>query len=480
MSIKQSIQHNLLDNPIVRLEVSTLKRQSGKWLVWLPYVLTILVMLIPVFWGFSSDFYNSITVTLSLLVIANAIIYVIVVLKAIGTANDSTYRERRGKTWELLMLTGVSNWRMVFGKWLGVMRHLIRDFAWLYLLRAGTFLWYVAQMNLQRDYDYNCFYGYSNYCSVGRITLAHANFGHEFLFHALLLTLAFTILELMASTAIGMSTAFFNWKSRTATGAAMLIRIALGVGLPLLVFFTLFQIERNQPGWVSRTFSDEMAFFGTRLLTVFADNGMIGASFLVSSNGYPSYMQDYYTIYWASNWVSLGLYGLVTILALQMAATRAFFGGVSLSTGDIIEGKSKRKIDAAPYPRPLPDSQARPNRIYAEHGQGNVFGLQGANLRLMEVYHYQRRLGRMILRVTGEGEPVYIQLENVAYMEAPAFWKGASLNTATESEYRIFINDKKIAISGFAEDTMRLYWNDAGVRIVAGSAEYLDELPATM
>jgi hypothetical protein len=475
MSIKQSIQHNLLDNPIVRLEISTLKRQGGKWMVWLPYVLTALVMLIPVFWGFSRDFYNSINVTLTLLVIGNAIVYLIVVFKAIGTANDSTYRERRGKTWELLMLTGVSNWRMVFGKWLGVMRHLIRDFTWLYLLRVGTFLWFVAQMNLIRDFDSSCVYGYSS--CVESISISNANFGHEFLFHALLLMLAFTVLELMASTAIGMSTAFFNWKSRTATGAAMLIRMGLGAGLPLLVFFILFQIDRNQPGWVNRTISPEFGLFGMRLLTIFADNGMIGTAYLF--DGY-SRSLEIQTVFWASNWVSLGFYGLVTILALQMAATRAFFGGVSLSTGDIMAGKSKRKIEAAPYPRLLPESQARPNRVYAEHGQGNVFGLQAANLRLMEVYHYQRRLGRMILRVTGEGEPVYIQLENVAYMEAPAFWKGANLNTATEAEYRLFINEKKIAISGFAEEMMRLYWNDAGVRIVAGCAEYLEELPATM
>jgi hypothetical protein len=365
---------------------------------------------------------------------------------------------------------------VVLGKWLGVMRHLIRDFAWLYLLRVGTFLWYVAQINLNRDFAGGCLYSYSN-CDTP--TIADVNFGNDFLFHALLLMLAFTILELMASTAIGMSTAFFNWKSRTAAGAAMLIRIALGAGIPLLVFFTLYQVEQNQPGWVSENISNEMAFFGTRLVTIFADNGMVGSAILFNES-YPYWMENYYNIYWASNWLGMGLYAFVTILALQMAATRAFFGGVSLSTGDILEGKSKRRIDAAPYPRPMPDTQARPNRLYAEHGAGNVFGLKAANLRVMEVYHYQRRLGRMILRVTGEGEPVYIQLENVVYMEAPAFWKGANLNTATEEEYRQFVNEKKLPISSFAEETMRLYWNDAGVRIVAGSAEFLEELAATM
>jgi hypothetical protein len=478
MSIKQSIRHNLLDNPLMRLEESTLKRQRGKWLVWLPYVLTILVMLIPVFWGFSGDFYNSVMVTLNLLIIGNAIVYLVVVLKALSTANDSTYRERRDKTWELLMLTGVSNWRVVFGKWLGVMRHLIRDFAWLYLLRLGTFLWFIAQMNLYRDHN-DCLYAYYSSCS-DPINLSNVNFLHEALLPALLLMLAFTVLELMVSTAIGMSTAFFNWKSRTASGAAMLIRIALGAGVPLLLFFIFSQIEYNQPGWLNKNISEEMAFFGLRLMTIFADNGMIGAGILFNGDMYASGMESFYNIYWASNWVGMGLYGLVTILALQMAATRAFFGGVSLSTGDILEGKSKRKIDAVPFPRPMPDSQARPNRIYNEHGAGNVFGLQAASLRVMEVYHYQRRLGRMILRVTGEGEPLYIQLENVVYMEAPAFWKGATLNTATEAEYRLFLNEKKLAISGFAEETMRLYWNDAGVRIVAGSAEFLDELPANI
>jgi hypothetical protein len=479
MSIKQSIRHNLLDNPLVRLEETTLKRQSGKWLLWLPYLVTVLVMLIPVFWGFSRDFYNSINLTLTLLIIGNAIVYLVVVLKALSIANDSTYRERRGKTWELLMLTGVSNWRVVFGKWLGVMRHLVRDFAWLYVLRLGTFLWFIAQQNLYRDH-YDCLYAYGYNPCGDPVTLGDVNFLHAAFLPAILLMLAFTVLELMVSTAIGMSTAFFNWKSRTASGAAMLIRIALGAGIPLLLFFIFSQIEHNQPGWVSRNISGEMAFFGVRLLTIFADNGMIGSAILFNESGYSYGMDSFYNVYWASNWVGMGLYGLVTILALQMAATRAFFGGVSLSKGDILEGKSKRKIEAMPYPRQMPDSQARPNRIYSEHGAGNVFGLQAANLRVMEVYHYQRRLGRMILRVTGEGEPIYIQLENVVYMEAPAFWKDANLNTATEAEYRLFLNEKKLAVSSFAEETMRLYWNDAGVRIVAGSAEFLDELPSNI
>jgi hypothetical protein len=408
-------------------------------------------------------------------VIFNAIVYLVIVLKSVATANDSTYRERRGKTWELLMLTGVSNWRVVFGKWLGVMQSLSRDYLWLYLIRIGTLVWFVVQQNFYRNYS-GCLYNNYGWDNCTPPNMLDASFGHEFILHACLLMLAFTVLELMASTAIGMSTAFFNWKAQTANGAAMLIRIGLGAGLPILTYFILFQIEYNNPGWVYRNISPEMSIFGTRLVTIFADNGMIGSAFVFD----PYTMEANRQIFWASNWVSMGFYALVTIGALQMAATRAFFGGVSLATDAIPEVKAKRMIEAAPYPRPLPSSQAHPQRIHNEHGQANVFGLKGANLRLMEVFHYQRRLGRMILRVTGEGEPVYIQLDNVVYIEAPAFWKGANLNSATEAEFRVFLNEKKLAVSSIAEDTMRLYWNESGVRIVAGSAEILEELPANI
>jgi hypothetical protein len=472
MSLKQAIHHNIVNNPIVRLEATTLRRQRGKWFQWFAYLVTAILLFAPLFWGYSSQFFHAINTDLTFLVIFNAIVYLVVVLKSVATANDSTYRERRGKTWELLMLTGVSNWRVVFGKWLGVMKSLLRDYLWLYTIRIGTLLWFVVQQNLYRSFD-GCLYGYG-WSDCATPTLADVNFGHQFLLHACLLMLGFSVLELMASTAIGMSTAFFNWKAQTANGAAMLIRIGLGAGLPMLVYFILFQIEWNNPGWMMRNISPEMGMFGARLVTIFGDNGMIGSALVFDNYT----METYRQIFWASNWVSMGFYALVTILALQLAATRAFFGGVSLATDSIPEVKVKRVIEAAPFPRPLPSSQAHPSRLYNEHGQANVFGIKGAALRLMEIYHYQRRLGRMILRVTGEGEPMYIQLDNVIYMEAPAFWKGANLNSATESEFRVFLNEKKLAVSSIAEDTMRLYWNEAGVRIVAGSAEVLEELPA--
>src|SRR5690606_39066003 len=112
-------------------------------------------------------------------------------------------------------------------------------------------------------------------------------------------------------------------------------------------------------------------------------------------------------------------------------------------------------------------------------GAVNAFALSEPDTYRAEVYHYQRRLGRMVLRLSKVGETSYIQLSNVRYIEAPSLWVGAGFRTAPQSEYEAFINEKHLQVNHLAEDAMRLYVLDgqSPVRIVAGTAQVLDELP---
>jgi hypothetical protein len=115
-------------------------------------------------------------------------------------------------------------------------------------------------------------------------------------------------------------------------------------------------------------------------------------------------------------------------------------------------------------------------------GANNVFELQDAGQFRAEVYHYQRRLGRMYLRLSRGTEPTYVQLSNVAYIEAPSVWSGAGFRTASQAEYEAFVREKGLTISNLTSDAMRLYILDGEqpVRIVAGSAQILNELPTNI
>ena len=217
MSLHQSIHNNLLDNPIQRRETTTLQRQRGKWSWRLMYGITAFILFIPVLWGFGKYFSDSVGVTIGLLVFANIVVFLTAVFRAVINTSSAMYRERQGKTWELLMLTGVSNWRVVTGKWIGAMRHLIRDYAWLYVIRLGTLFWVSVNTHLYQDFAWDELASWNN----PTVTVLDARIGGTILSSRLIMFCSADIHDCpridAKSSAIGMAVAFFKFKAKTSS-----------------------------------------------------------------------------------------------------------------------------------------------------------------------------------------------------------------------------------------------------------------------
>jgi|GEM_PF-3224432 len=470
MSLQQALHSNILENPIQQRENLTLNRQRGKWFWRIMYAISVLLFLIPVLWGFGKHFYESINFTLGLLALANVIVGILLVVRAVTTASDSMYLERRGKTWDLLMLTGVSNWRVVLGKWTGIMRHLTRNYAWLYVIRLGTLFWGVASVNLNDDFSYQELYSYYN----PSVNLFDIRLGGDFVLTAIIFLLIFTVLELMLSSAIGMAVAFFKFKAKTSSAIGVFTRVGIAILLPLILYFTFaFTDGDAYPFAIAHDSYDEgMIFFTFRTASILADNGVISSMLYANMD---SYYGDMYLLH-AANIAGMVVYVMFTALALIIAANRAFVRGLDFSTGNPVKVKRKRPVAETIAPvEPIHHHRT----MAIEANSTNAFNIDNAETLSVDIHGYQRRLGRMVLRITGDNSPIYVQLSNVAYMEAPAFWKGANFRTASDTEYQAFVAEKGIYINSLTEDSMRLYVIEgkSSVKIVAGTAQILEELP---
>jgi hypothetical protein len=462
--MQNSLHHNFIDNPIMRHEALTLNRQRGKWFWRIMFALTTLLILSPVFLGFSRYFYDSVGVAATFLVIANVFIYPMVVIRAITT---STSLEHGGKTWDLLILTGVSNWRLVLGKWLGVMRFIKRDFIWLYVVRIATLLWLNISINLNQDYNGSRLLTEGN----NLVNLFNIRIRSDTLLLFLGMVLVFTVSELMMSSAIGLAFSFFKWKARTRNNAAVGVRIALAVAIPML-YVGLFYAYGNS-FYEYGTFG-YFEFFNLRSSTMLIDNGMGSIGFLLGGESNNETIETIVSFV-AFHMGGLVIYAIFTLLALQLAVNRASARGANVAEANPMKMKPKRKAKIQPkLASSATHSEAQSMSITQD--TVNIFNLSDAENRTVEVYHYQRHLGRMYLRIAGENETIYILLSNVAYIEAPSFWKGANFHTASQSEYESFVQQKQIRVNGLATDAMRLYQSN-GVRIIAGNAQILDELP---
>ena len=454
MGIRHDIQDNLFDNPITWREFVTLFRQRGKWFWRILYAVTALIIVSPVIFGWGQHYADAVEFVAALLIFLNIFIYPLVIVRSIMTANETVSRERRGRTWDLLMLTGVSTWRVVFGKWLGTMRFIARDYMWLYVLRVSAFFWFLAaEANpYGHIHDLFEFFGMQVYSTTFWLSVGFM--------------LMFVVAEMLLSTAIGIATAFFNWRTRTGGGVALGIRIALALAL---FFGTLYFVGYMRPYYDQPQYESHVQSFIMTFALTFTDNGAVSSAHMASSRMDVQSAEAIRT----ALWLNLLLYLILTGIALEVARTVANYVGINNAGKAHAKAKKKKSVDE------LPEGKSIGRTISMPAGVANVFELAKPTDYRGEVYYYQRRLGRMFLRLTRSSESLYIQLSNVTYIEAPSFWSGAAFRTASQSEYEAFVREKDLSVNQFADKAMRLYVLDGEqpVRIVAGVARMMDDLP---
>lgn len=468
MSLQQRIHSYVFDNPIAWRETVTLQRSRSKWYWRVMIGGTLLLLCLPILWGFNDPFYQHLNIIVSIQIIVNVLLYPLVVVRTITTASNSVHQERSGRTWELLLLTGVGTWRLLLGKWLGVMRFMWRDYLWMFLLRAGTLLWAVAAQNLDVTYTYRQLYGWDGHVAP---TLANVNFGHESLLLILGVMAVYVVLELLLSSALGVGFAMFGWRKRMGSSIALAVRVAVPIALVLGMLFSL-------------------GYFGPHYVRV--DLSQQAEALLFSTVGSLGENGGLLSLMWLDDYISrdigsalalghvLGVlpYLLLTSGALKLghyAGLRQ--GGARLEGGT---GKAKRKRPTQATQSVIAEAVPSTRTLHVTPGMDNALQLAEPQSYRAEVYHYQRRLGHLYLRLSGDGELRYGLFTGVTYLEAPVQWRGAQFRAAPQDEYERFIAEKGLHINALQAETMRLYVLEgrAAVRIVAASVQLLDELPA--
>lgn len=81
---------------------------------------------------------NLISVGIVSLIVMNVSLYLIVILITLGLSSNSIARERKGLTWEVLLLTNVDARQVVLGKWWASLVALWGDHAMIGFLRVGA------------------------------------------------------------------------------------------------------------------------------------------------------------------------------------------------------------------------------------------------------------------------------------------------------------------------------------------------------
>lgn len=89
----------------------------------------------------------------TLLVAMNLAMYLVLTMITLALASNSISREKRGKTWDNLLLTGVDARQIVWGKWWATLAAMWGDHAAAAVLRLGIVAWGVAVLGGEALYQ---------------------------------------------------------------------------------------------------------------------------------------------------------------------------------------------------------------------------------------------------------------------------------------------------------------------------------------
>lgn len=156
------------------------------------YALILVIFNLPLIWNpINPNFGDSlISIGVVALIVMNISLYLIVILITLGLSSNSITRERKGLTWDVLLLTNVDSRQIVLGKWWASLVALWGDHAMIGFLRVGAVCGVVVSLTPYMG-----------------IQLAPAPLGlSPVLWHSAVLSLifiAYTVIDAMFTAALG-------------------------------------------------------------------------------------------------------------------------------------------------------------------------------------------------------------------------------------------------------------------------------------
>lgn len=218
-------------NPILRAELARHRhndRQPARWRRYLTrglYVLALLVSAIVYFgewtgvllWRETRDILTTLLVTLPFLLVYVVVMHLILSLRTLALATHSVSRETATGTWDVLILTHQSGWRIVVGKWWATLVALRRPWLRLVPLRVGLVTFIAAYLSHDTMV-------YLSFLEPGQI-VAPPSAARLLLIIPLLL--AYTVLNAAVLAAIGVLAGLFVRRANTALALAVSTAVGL-------------------------------------------------------------------------------------------------------------------------------------------------------------------------------------------------------------------------------------------------------------
>lgn len=233
-------------NPIFTAElnhqwsVMEKSRSGGFWILLavvllVPAILTSLVIFVRSLSGYPVPMlpltigqpFDAIAAGQVTLLIMNIALSLVVMLVSYGLAVNSISREKRGKTWDNLILTNISARQLIYGKWLASLRALDGDHVLVVFLRLGLIGWMIGGFGWQLPAG-----TWSAPAHVVMITL---------------LVVVYSLLDALFNTALAVSVTVGELPAGV-PGAVFLVLRLLSVAFGVRWILTLQQTLFNVPG----------------------------------------------------------------------------------------------------------------------------------------------------------------------------------------------------------------------------------------
>jgi hypothetical protein len=168
------------------------------------------------------------------------IVHAVVAVRAIAAGANAISREHVGKTWDVLVLTGIDTRQILFGKWLAIMG---RIGPWMLALGAVRLMMIpVFMLALVNRYTWRMFRGSQMYYGGDYPLMEWSPAATLF---AVVMTVVLTILDVMACAALGLATSALTRRGWSAMVAALILRFA---PVALFAAFTRYEMG-DAPSW---------------------------------------------------------------------------------------------------------------------------------------------------------------------------------------------------------------------------------------